>query len=125
MGTSTKAPKRRITVSLCSAKHLLGILNSKLMHFWLDSVLPKLRGGYYEPSYVFFKNFPVSNITNSKIIEAVKSVLNLNKQMENVKLETQRNQIHHAITHTEKKIDAYVYELYDLNEKEIELVEQI
>ncbi|RLD22492.1 MAG: hypothetical protein DRI69_00950 [Bacteroidetes bacterium] len=95
------------------------------MHFWLDSVLPKLRGGYYEPSYVFFKNFPVSNITNSKIIEAVKSVLNLNKQMENVKLETQRNQIHHAITHTEKKIDAYVYELYDLNEKEIELVEQI
>jgi adenine-specific DNA-methyltransferase len=105
-------------------KHLLGILNSKLMHFWLDSVLPKLRGGFYEPSYVYFKNFPVSMKSNKKIVEIVNSVLNLYKQLENIKPESQRQQIQRAIDHSEKRIDTLVYEIYGLDEEDIALIEQ-
>ena len=43
-------------------KYLLGILNSKLNHFLFEKYLPKLRGGFFEPSYVFFKDFPIKQI---------------------------------------------------------------
>ena len=44
-------------------KYLLGILNSNLIHYLFEKFLPKLRGGFYEPSYIFFKHFPIKKIS--------------------------------------------------------------
>ena len=39
--------------------YLLALLNSKVMKFIFKMVLPKLRGNFFEPSYVFMKDIPI------------------------------------------------------------------
>ena len=39
--------------------YLLAILNSTVMKFIFNIVLPKLRGNFFEPSYVFMKDIPI------------------------------------------------------------------
>ncbi len=104
-------------------KHLLGILNSSIMFYWFQKILPKLRGGFYEPSYVFFKDFPIQNTKDSQITNYVNNLLHLNKQLHSATLETERQQLQRAIAHAERKIDELVYQLYGLTEEEIGIVE--
>jgi len=40
-----------------------------------------------------------------------------------ITLKTQRQQIQRTIDHSERKIDELVYELYGLNEEDIEIIE--
>ena len=40
-------------------KYLLAVLNSSIYSFLFEQILPKLRGDFYEPSYIYFKDFPV------------------------------------------------------------------
>ena len=91
----------------------LGILNSKLFFFLFKSILPKLRGDFYEPSYVYFKDFPIVEKESSEIDILTRSCLSLKKQ--NPSSDT---------TELENRIDQLVYKLYDLTEEEIEIVER-
>ncbi|GAH61678.1 unnamed protein product, partial [marine sediment metagenome] len=50
-------------------KYLLGILNSSLNYFLFRNILPKLRGNFFEPSYIFFRNFPIHAVNFSDPIE--------------------------------------------------------
>ena len=59
-----------------------------------------------------------------EIIKFVDNLLQLNKQLQTTKLETQRLQIQRTIGHSERKIDELVYELYGLNEEEIKIIER-
>lgn len=96
-------------------KALLGVLNSKIMSFFFETVLPKLRGDYFEPSFVYMKEFPVpfENSSDQKeITELVEKILKARKK--NPKADT---------TELEEEIDQLVYELYRLSEEEIGVVE--
>jgi len=96
-------------------------------------MLPKLRGDFYEPGYVYLKDFPIAKCDLSKWSEKRKYD-NLVSLVENM-LETQR-QLKYAAVGSDKKvyqqkaqlldkeIDKLVYELYDLSEKEIEIIER-
>jgi hypothetical protein len=42
--------------------YLLALLNSKVTKFLFEMVLPKLRGNFFEPSYVFMKDTPIRRI---------------------------------------------------------------
>ena len=42
---------------------LVALLNSSVTFFLFRSILPKLRGDYFEPSYVFMKDFPIRRIS--------------------------------------------------------------
>lgn len=42
-------------------KFLLGVLNSSVVYFLFRNMLPKLRGDYYSPSWIYFKTFPILN----------------------------------------------------------------
>ena len=48
---------------------LLGILNSSVMMLYFENVVPKLRGDFYEPGFVFMKDFPVPIVDNSSDIK--------------------------------------------------------
>jgi hypothetical protein len=48
----------------CYDLYLLGILNSKVMMFFFQTTIPKLRGDFYEPGFVFMKDFPVHSINH-------------------------------------------------------------
>jgi hypothetical protein len=41
---------------------LLSVLNSNIMNFLFNAFLPKLRGGFFEPGYVFMKDIPTRRI---------------------------------------------------------------
>jgi len=95
--------------------YLLGILNSRLIFYLFKNVLPKLRGDFYEPSYVYLKDFPIAEAENErkeKIISIVSEVI-ANKEQETKK----------DTTLLESKIDQLVYQLYGLTEEEIKIVE--
>ena len=42
--------------------YLLAVLNSKVTKLTFNVLLPKLRGGFFEPSYVFMKDVPIRRI---------------------------------------------------------------
>ncbi|MEO8794266.1 MAG: TaqI-like C-terminal specificity domain-containing protein [Daejeonella sp.] len=98
-----------------SDKYLLGILNSAVTFFLFRKILPKLRGDFYEPSYVYFKDFPIAlpdNETREAIIRLVEEIT-LRKQDDS-----------NADTKClEQKIDQLVYPLYNLTKEEIKMVE--
>jgi hypothetical protein len=113
--------------------YLLGILNSKVTFFLFQSILPKLRGGFYEPSYVYFKDFPIRAIDFSssddkarhdKMVESVERMLSLQKELSAARIPDEKTRIQRQIDATDQEIDRLVYELYGLNEKEIQIVEE-
>jgi hypothetical protein len=50
----------------CNDKTLLAILNSSVMTFLFDKLLPKLQGDFYEPSSIFMKDFPIPTATEAE-----------------------------------------------------------
>jgi len=112
--------------------YLLGILNSKVMLFLFKMNLPKLRGGFFEPSYVFFKNFPIHFIDDSntieiqqknRVVELVLQMLALQKQLSTANTPNEKVMLQRQIDATDAQIDGLVYRLYGLTEEEIKIVE--
>lgn len=113
-------------------KYLLGLLNSRLNLFLFEMILPKLRGGFFEPSYVFFKEFPIRTIDPSnpedaaihdRMVSLVGQMLELHKKLDVAKLGSEKEMIQRRINATDAEIDRLVYELYGLTEGEIAIVE--
>ncbi len=108
-------------------KYLLGLLNSSLFFFLFRSILPKLRGGFYEPSYVFLKDFPIveaDNIEMKKTIaKKAEEMLRMNKEKLKGKTSQEKTALQRQIEATDKQIDQLVYNLYELTEAEIRIVE--
>jgi hypothetical protein len=79
---------------------------------WFRVTLPLLRGGFFEPSAIFMKNFPVffaSDTQKAPIIKRTQSIL-AEPDSPNV-------------PQFEAEIDRLVYDLYGLTEAEIAIVE--
>ena len=93
-------------------KSLLAFLNSNLCFFLFKSILPKLRGDFYEPSYIYFKDFPVIETENEQLVSVVNEILITKKQDPSA-----------DTTVLEHEIDRLVYGLYGLTEEEIGIVE--
>jgi len=96
-------------------KALLGVLNSKVMSFYFYSVIPKLRGDFFEPGYVYMKDFPIpfkKSQGNKEIASLVDRILEIKR--DHPKKDTSK---------LESAIDHLVYELYDLTGEEIAIVE--
>ncbi len=109
-------------------KYLLGQLNSNLYSYLFHKNLPKLRGGFFEPSFVYMKNFPVvkfnkDNPLCNEIIHNVDSLLQLNKEKQSATLQSQIDQIQSRIDYYENKINLAVYQLYALTDDEIKIIE--
>ena len=115
-----------------SDQYLLGILNSRLMHFLFELNLPKLRGGYYMPAYVVLKNFPIflpdfsdpaDTARHDRMVALVSQMLDLHKRVQETTLEHEKALIQRQIEATDREIDNLVYELYGLTEEERKIVE--
>ncbi len=57
------------------------------------------------------------------MVNLVNQMLNLNKKLNNAKLPQEKNLLQRQIETTDKQIDKLVYELYDLTDEEIKIVE--
>lgn len=94
------------------SKGLLGFLNSKLFHFYFKTISNSIRGGYFRFFTSYMKNIPIPD--DLEALEPItEQIIELKK--ENAKTNT---------AELENQIDQLVYQLYDLTDEEIEIIEK-
>lgn len=124
-GVVSIIPKQNIYISI---KALLAILNSSLINFYIINNSPVFSGGYYKFSSPYLKKIPViSKITKEndlKLSGLVDTMLELHKTKQDA-VGGQLEQIEQRISFTDEKINRLVYELYELTEEEIRIVEGV
>jgi adenine-specific DNA-methyltransferase len=84
--------------------------------------LPKLRGGFYEPSYVFLKDFPIPEApqeTQNDLALLADEMLRLKKTIKEAKTSVEVNALERHLITVDEKIDKIVGELYRLDENDI------
>ncbi len=114
--------------------YFLGILNSKLLWFFLKSTGYILQGGYFTFKTQYLKPFPICEIDfnnsedkdqHDKMVELVAQMLKLKKQLAETNTSHDKTAIQRQIDVADHQIDQLVYKLYDLTENEIKTVEEI
>jgi very-short-patch-repair endonuclease len=92
---------------------LLGLMNSKLLFYFLYRESNKFRGDYITCTKQYIERLPViKNFDEVSISDLVKLVLEIKQNDKNA-----------DTTDLEHQIDQLVYQLYDLTEEEIKIVE--
>ncbi|MDY0297570.1 MAG: TaqI-like C-terminal specificity domain-containing protein [Acidobacteriota bacterium] len=113
-------------------KYLLGVLNSKLIDYYYRLISSSYRGGYLRYIYQYMEGIPIRRTRNSdsgdmnrhnRMVGLVEQMLELNQQLATARTPQARDVLQRHIEVTDKEIDHLVYELYDLTEAEIALVE--
>jgi len=99
-------------------KYLLGIFNSSISSYWIRQNCPELQGGTREIQSRVFINFkvPVINISIKPLVSQIELLVDaiLSAKKKNPSADTSA---------LEQEIDRLVYQLYDLTEEEIAIVE--
>jgi len=120
--------------SIYSWEYILGLLNSQVLEFYLKKSSTSMRGGYYSFESRFIRNLPIKIIDNSQISEKQKHDLIVNLVQQMLYLHQQLNQantppakrmIQQQIQATDRQINQLVYELYELTDAEITMIESI
>jgi type I restriction-modification system DNA methylase subunit len=111
-------PKNQINL-----KFLLGILNSKLISYYLDINFKNAKKLFPKIPIKYLEKLPIAQAKReSEIISLVELMLKLHKDLQTAN-NFDRKHIENYIKTTDKQIDALVYELYGLTEEEIKIVE--
>jgi hypothetical protein len=115
-------------------RYILAILNSPLLTYFLKETGTALRGGYFRMKTAYLNPFPIRTINLSdptdkshhdRMVKLVEQMLSLHKQLAAAKTPDDKTRIQRQIDATDHQIDQLVYELYDLTNKEIEIVEKV
>ncbi len=97
-------------------KILLGILNSKLVEYYLHKVAPVKQGGYFSYGATVLERIPLcypQKDAGKRILDIVEIIISEKKK--DCSFDT---------TALESEIDRLVYQLYGLTEEEIKIIEQ-
>lgn len=113
-------------------RYLLGILNSRLMRFFLTQICDRVQGGFYRLKIAYVQQLPIRPIDFSdpadsarhdKMVALVESMLALHQRLAAANTAHDKTLLQRQIGATDKQIDRLVYELYGLTEDEIASVE--
>jgi hypothetical protein len=116
-----------------SKKILLAILNSALITFFYKNLSSTYRGGYLRFIYQYLVMLPIRTINfddpadvtrHDQMVSLVNQTLDLNKKLAESKMPQTTEMLSRQIESTDRQIDQLVYELYDLTEEEIKIVEK-
>jgi len=112
-----------------NSKYVLGILNSKLISYFLKSICAERRGGFIEQKPVYVSQVPIKKPTETQeieIIRLVEKMLQLNEKLLKIgdKLTDERARIDKEITNIDPQIDDLVYTIYGITEDEKEIIEE-
>ena len=119
-----------------SDPYLLGLLNSRVVFYYLGLVCPVLgdvrRGGRLRLKFNYVKQLPIRSINFSdpadksrhdRMVALVERMLALHQQLAAAKIAHEQTALQRQIEATDRQIDALVYALYGLTEEEIKIVE--
>jgi len=116
--------------------YLLGLLNSKLIWYFLLRACPVLgdpdKGGRLTQQWVYVKTIPIRQVKEDEpcnkypdiIANRASEMLALHERLAGIKAEADRQIIERQIKATDKEIDQLVYEIYGLSEEEIKIIEE-
>jgi hypothetical protein len=106
---------------------LQGILSSTLMNYYLVNYLADdMNKSYLEKIPIRTINFsdPPDKARHDRMVALVTQMLDLNKKLQDARLEQEKTMLSRQIEATDASIDKLVYELYGLTEEEIAVVEE-
>ena len=89
-------------------------MNSNVITWLFDKLLTKLQNGFYEPSSIFMKDFPIPVTAKTQDIESLANKI-LSAKAKNPVAD---------VSALEHQIDQLVYQLYGLTPEEIAVVEE-
>lgn len=113
-------------------KYILGILNSPVSDFYIQQVSSPFRGGYWSFGKRFIEKIPIrsidfnnsnDNALHDRMVGLVEDMLVLHKKLAAATIPADRILFHRQIDATDLQINALVYELYELTDNEIRIVE--
>ncbi len=116
--------------------YILGILNSKLIFEFYKRNSQVIgdadKGGRLRWKYQYIVQIPIRTINpndpsdiarHDRMVALVRQMLDLNRKLQEARLEQERTMLSRQIEATDGAIDKLVYELYGLTEEEIAIVE--
>ena len=115
-----------------SRKYILGLLNSSPLVYFHRLMAPPKGNNFFEVKTRVLSQLPIRKIDftdptdksrHDKMVSLVQTMLDLNKALQNAKTPDEKTALQRQITATDNQIDQLVYELYNLTEEEIRIVE--
>ena len=116
-----------------SRAYVLGLLNSKLLEWYIRQTATQMRGGYYSYESRFIRRLPIREIESAsaedklrheRIAGLVEHMLSLQRQLSLARTEHTSTVLHRQIEVVDAQIDRLVYDLYDLSEQDVSIVEE-
>ena len=107
-------------------KYINAILSSKLINYIFISIGSPISAEVFDVNKNIVEQLPMyipENDEDTKIIEAVDKLITLKDKLLHSNTPSERQILQKQIEHTDKKINELVYELYDLTEDEIRIIE--
>jgi len=113
-------------------QYVLGLLNSRLLDWYLHQISSRFRSGYYSYEARFIRQLPIRRIDfddpqdvkmHDDLVAMVERMLDLHKRLKDAKGEEERN-LERQIARTDGQIDKLVYELYGITEEERKIIDE-
>lgn len=105
---------------------LLGILNSKVVDWFIRQTSTQMRGGYYSFESKYIKHIPIpkaSKKDKDAIAQLVQEVVAIGMNLEKVELGSEIKLLNKKRQSIHEKIEALVFSLYELSKEEIETIQ--
>ena len=124
--------KLKSTYNNLDLRYITGLLNSKLLDFYLKKISTPFRGGFFSYAKRFIEQLPIhlpkmDNASDKesyeKICSYVQIVLIATERSQNANNDSAKQVAEREAKVFQEKIDQIVYDLYGLNESERNLVE--
>lgn len=115
-----------------SLHYLQGLLNSRLLDWLLHGVSTPFRGGYWSYAKRFIEQLPIRVIDfadpadrarHDRMVALVTQMLELNEALAQAQIAHEKTLLERQIAVTDRQIESLVYELYDLSEVDIAVIE--
>ncbi|MBN8586213.1 MAG: N-6 DNA methylase [Ignavibacteria bacterium] len=112
-----------------SEKYVLGLINSKLLFWYLRNISNIFRGGWVTCTKQYFGRLKIKNIKDENkniyyaIIENVDNLIKTKSVLNRVNTDKDKTFYENKSNALDRQIDRLVYELYGLTEEEIKIVE--
>lgn len=110
------------------SKYVLGVLNSKVMSYFLKSICAERQGGFIEQKPVYISKIPIkkSNENQKNALEKlVDKIHSLNKRLNEIgdKKTDERMRLEEEVKKTDAEINELVYEIYKITKNEQKIIE--
>ncbi|MEP6925118.1 MAG: hypothetical protein ABI954_11685 [Pyrinomonadaceae bacterium] len=115
-----------------SRLYILGLLNSRLLEWFIHQTATSMRGGWFSYESRFIRHLPIRQINftdknekamHDKMVSLVEQLLDVKKQQQAARTDRDKDYYQNRSNALDRQIDELVYQLYGLTDNEIKIVE--